>query len=130
MVVVPYDNPQLVIYCVVNQPNAADQAHSYYAQNIVREILEEVLPYMNIYPDEELTGRNADLDITGNNPPDHSYTNGVVEQTPADDTIEEIAPGDAAQDTTSQDSTTAQDTTTQDTTSQDTASQDSATAQD
>lgn len=61
----PYENPELVIYCIVDEPNSPDQAHSYYAQNIVREILEEVLPYMNIYPDEELTGRNQDLDITG-----------------------------------------------------------------
>lgn len=63
----PVENPQLVIYCVVNEPNAGDQAHSYFAQNIVREILEEVLPYMNIYPDEELTGKNKDLDVTGVN---------------------------------------------------------------
>lgn len=61
----PYENPELVIYCVVDQPNSPDQAHSYYAQNIVREVLEEVLPYLNIYPDEELTGKNADLDVTG-----------------------------------------------------------------
>lgn len=65
----PYENPQLVIYCVVDEPNVEDQAHSSYAQNIAREILEEVLPYMNIYPDEEKDGTNADLDITGNNPP-------------------------------------------------------------
>ena len=63
----PYDDPQLVIYCVVNEPNAADESHSYFAQNIVREILEEVLPYMNIYPDEELTGKNEGLDVTGEN---------------------------------------------------------------
>ena len=61
----PYENPELVIYCIVDEPNLPDQAHSYYAQNIVREILEEVLPYLNIYPDEELTGKNADLDVTG-----------------------------------------------------------------
>ncbi len=61
----PYDDPELVIYCVVDEPNSEDQAHSYYAQNIVREILEEVLPYMNIYQDEELTGANANLGITG-----------------------------------------------------------------
>ena len=61
----PYENPELVIYCVVDEPNSPDQAHSYYAQNIVREVLEEVLPYLNIYPDEELTGRNEGLDITG-----------------------------------------------------------------
>lgn len=66
---VPNDDPQIVIYCVVKEPNTNNQPHSYYAQNIVREILEEALPYMNIYPDEELTGRNADLGICGNNPP-------------------------------------------------------------
>ena len=64
----PYDNPELVIYCIVDEPNTADQPHSYYAQNIVREILEEIFPYMNIYPDEETTGKNADLDITGTDP--------------------------------------------------------------
>ena len=63
----PYDDPQLLIYCIVDEPNVPDQAHSYFAQNIVREILEEVLPYMNIYPDEELTGRNEGLDVTGVN---------------------------------------------------------------
>lgn len=61
----PYENPEIVIYCIVENPNSPDQAHSYYAQNIVREILEEVFPYMNIYPDEELTGVNAGLDVTG-----------------------------------------------------------------
>ena len=64
----PYENPELVIYCVVNEPNAEDQPHSYFAQNIVREILEEIYPYMNIYPDEEKTGRNEGLDITGTDP--------------------------------------------------------------
>ena len=64
----PYENPELVIYCIVDEPNTADQPHSYYAQNIVREILEEILPYMNIYPDEETTGKNANLDITGTDP--------------------------------------------------------------
>ena len=64
----PYENPELVIYCIVDEPNTADQPHSYYAQNIVREILEEIYPYMNIYPDEETTGKNADLDITGTDP--------------------------------------------------------------
>jgi stage V sporulation protein D (sporulation-specific penicillin-binding protein) len=61
----PYDDPQLVIYCIVDQPNVDEQDHSTYAQNITREILKEVLPYMNIYPDEELTGQNENLTISG-----------------------------------------------------------------
>ena len=67
----PYDDPQLLIYCVVDEPNSQEQDHSYYAQNIVREILKEVLPYMNIYQDEELTGVNSGLGITGT---DRFYT--------------------------------------------------------
>lgn len=59
----------LGIYTVIDQPNVQDQPHSNYAQNLTREILKEVLPYMNIYPDEEQTGVNADLTITGANPP-------------------------------------------------------------
>ena len=66
------ENPELVIYCIVDEPNSPDQAHSYYAQNIVREVLEEILPYMNIFKDEETTGKNANLDITGTDP----YFNG------------------------------------------------------
>lgn len=77
---VPYDDPQLVIYTVINQPNVGDEAHSSYAQNITREILKEVLPYMNVYPDEEQTGINADFDITGNNPPIGNQTTGEPEQ--------------------------------------------------
>lgn len=61
----PVENPQLVIYCVVDEPNVEIQWHSTFAQNIVREILEEVLPYMNIYRDEEETGIHAGWDIRG-----------------------------------------------------------------
>ena len=63
----PYENPQIMIYCIVDEPNVKDEAHSYFAQNIVREIMEEVLPYMNIYPDEKKTGKNKGLDVTGEN---------------------------------------------------------------
>jgi stage V sporulation protein D (sporulation-specific penicillin-binding protein) len=87
---VPYDDPQLVIYCIIDEPNVADEAHSSYAQNIVREILEEVLPYMNIYPDEELTGANENLTISGS---DVFEDEKPVEET--GDTSEGDAEGDA-----------------------------------
>ena len=76
----PYENPELVIYCVVDEPNSPDQAHSYYAQNIVREVLEEVLPYLNIYPDEEFTGKNVNLDITGTDVFFYGERDGVYER--------------------------------------------------
>ena len=90
----PYENPELVIYCIVDEPNTADQPHSYYAQNIVREILEEIYPYMNIYPDEELTGTNANLDITGTDPyfmgeRDGDYISNVTDVPEVDEPVEE-----------------------------------------
>ncbi len=60
----PADDPELVIYCVVDRPNAADQPHSTFAQNIVREILEEALPYLGVYPDEEIPGDDYDPEST------------------------------------------------------------------
>ncbi len=54
----PADDPKLLIYTVIDSPNAPDQAHSLFAQNVTREILEEALPYLNMFPDEEL---NPDL---------------------------------------------------------------------
>lgn len=61
------ENPQVVIYVVIDEPNVADQAHSSYAQNITREILKEILPYLNIYQDEEYDQEKVvDLDIMGN----------------------------------------------------------------
>lgn len=51
---VPQENPELVVYVVIDEPNVEEQAHSTYAQEIAKEILEEILPYMNIYQDEEL----------------------------------------------------------------------------
>ena len=51
----PADDPQIVIYVVVDEPNVASQAHATYATGIVRNILTEVLPYMHISKTEEMT---------------------------------------------------------------------------
>lgn len=64
---VPQEDPQLLIYVVIDEPNVEDQAHSSYAQSVTREILEEVLPYMNIQPDEEYDPESVvNYDILGN----------------------------------------------------------------
>ena len=51
----PADDPQIAIYCVINEPNVADQAHATYATGIVKKILTEVLPYLHITRTEEMT---------------------------------------------------------------------------
>ena len=52
------DDPAVVIYVVVDEPNAEDQATSTYAQYIAQGILSELLPYLNVAPDETPDGRN------------------------------------------------------------------------
>ncbi len=51
----PMDDPQVVIYVVVDEPNVADQADSSYAQTLFRQIATEVFPYLGLYPTEEVT---------------------------------------------------------------------------
>lgn len=49
----PYDEPQVVCYVIVDEPNAAYQATSSFAQGIWKEIMQKALPYLNIYETEE-----------------------------------------------------------------------------
>ena len=51
----PADNPQIAIYVVVDRPNTMYQDDAKFATRIVRNILTEVLPYLNIYMTEELS---------------------------------------------------------------------------
>lgn len=44
----PVENPKVLIYVVVDEPNVPDQAHSSFAQEIVHSVMAQVLPYMNI----------------------------------------------------------------------------------
>ncbi len=44
----PVDDPKVLIYVVVDEPNTPDQAHSSFAQEIVHNVMTQVLPYMNI----------------------------------------------------------------------------------
>lgn len=59
----PVDDPQVVIYVVVDEPNAEDQADSKFAQYIAQGILSELLPYLNILPDETSDGYIPETEI-------------------------------------------------------------------
>lgn len=68
---VPINDPEVVMYVVVDEPNVADQAHSTYAQEIFRKIALEILPYMNIYPTEEVDAATlAQLGLTNDDLPE------------------------------------------------------------
>lgn len=51
----PADDPQIAIYVVVDRPNVFPQDDAKYATRIVRKVLTEVLPYLNIFMTEELS---------------------------------------------------------------------------
>ena len=45
----PVSDPQVVIYCVVNEPGVPDQASSGAGTLLFNKIAEDLLPYMNVY---------------------------------------------------------------------------------
>lgn len=51
----PADDPQIAIYVVVDRPNSDKQGNARYATKIVRNILTEALPYLNIFMTEEVS---------------------------------------------------------------------------
>lgn len=56
----PADNPQVAIYVVVDRPNTLFQDDAKFATRIVRSILTETLPYLNIYMTEELSEKEIE----------------------------------------------------------------------
>ena len=51
----PADDPQIAVYVVVDRPNVGRQDDAKHATRIVRGVLTEVLPYLNIFMTEELS---------------------------------------------------------------------------
>lgn len=57
---VPADDPEIAIYVVVDRVNDNKQDNARYATKIVRNILMEALPYLNIFMTEPLTQEEAE----------------------------------------------------------------------
>ncbi len=51
----PIDDPKVVLYVVIDEPNVAEQADSTYPQVLFRQIATELFPYLGIYPTEGIT---------------------------------------------------------------------------
>lgn len=60
----PLDDPQVAIYVVVDRPHTDNQANSVYAQELAKNIMTEVLPYLGLYPDDG-TENTGDASETG-----------------------------------------------------------------
>ena len=49
----PQDNPEVVIYVVIDEPNLAQQAASYLSTGLAADIMKEAFPYLNITKSEK-----------------------------------------------------------------------------
>lgn len=67
----PADNPEVVVYVVIDEPNVPNQAQSSLATRLAKEIFSELLPYMNIFPE---TGEEVDGSTEEN------YEGGIFEE--------------------------------------------------
>lgn len=61
----PVSDPQVVIYCVVNEPGVADQASSGAGTLLFNKIAEDLLPYMNVYRTGVASETDATMDEVG-----------------------------------------------------------------
>ena len=50
----PVNDPQVLVYVVIDVPHVDDQPHSTFATNIVRQIMSDSLHYLNIFPTTDL----------------------------------------------------------------------------
>ena len=62
----PAEDPQIAVYVVIDRPNFENQDDATFATVIVRSIMQEVLPYLNIYMSEPVTDEEREeLDELG-----------------------------------------------------------------
>ncbi|MEG2441693.1 MAG: penicillin-binding transpeptidase domain-containing protein, partial [Acetivibrio sp.] len=60
----PAKDPEVVIYVVIDQPNVKDQPHSTFATVFASEVMNEVLPFLGIYPDTNIETKDKTKDKT------------------------------------------------------------------
>lgn len=51
----PADDPQVLVYVIIDTPNlpGEEQAHSTFATEVFQKIMQDILPYMNVFPDTD-----------------------------------------------------------------------------
>ncbi|MBP5659775.1 MAG: cell division protein FtsI, partial [Lachnospiraceae bacterium] len=56
----PADHPEIICYVVVDRPNVREQDDAKYSSIISRQILTEILPYLNIPMTEEVSDKERE----------------------------------------------------------------------
>ncbi len=108
----PYEKPQVVCYAIVDSPDVEDSGSSAYAGRLFSAVMTEVLPYMNIFPDTEIStegNQNTDTQNTDTQNTDTQNTDTQNTDTQNTDTQNTDAQNTDAQNTDAQ-NTDAQNT--------------------
>ncbi len=84
----PADDPQVLVYVVIDRPNVEDQANSTkYACWLSKDIMTDILPYLGIYMTEELT-EEEEAELAERS---EAVIQGYLEKRALEDTEEDIS---------------------------------------
>lgn len=87
----PYENPQVVCYAIVDSPDVPDKGSSSYACKLFSAVMTEVLPYMNVFPTEEVEdGSNTNTGQTSI--PEENVNNEETSEEPSNTEEESTTP--------------------------------------
>lgn len=73
----PQENPEVIVYVVIDEANAEDQAQSAFAVQLARDIMEEAFPYLGITKipgTDAVSGDTDDSDVPDDGSTDDGYT--------------------------------------------------------
>lgn len=112
----PVENPQIMLYVVVDEPHVEDQSGSGAGAKLFNQVMQDLLPYLNVY-----STNGDDVAYDGTEEP---LSSAFDTDTETADT--EAATEDAAAEDTSAEDTSAEDTSTDDASADDTSYDDTA----
>lgn len=94
----PVENPQVICYVIVDEPATDDQAHSSFASGIFRNIMRDVLPYMNIFRAGEDSEYAVLEDVVWGEAKNETETEAVAETSEAESETETKAKSETTTD--------------------------------
>ena len=83
----PADDPQALVYVVIDEPHVEDQAHSSYASSVFSQIMGDILPYLNVFPTTDLP--EEDQSIKSQLPQEEGITENTEGQEQDGETVQE-----------------------------------------
>ena len=79
----PQENPQVMVYVVIDEPNVDNQANSKLATTMASQIMTEILPYLGVEksadakaPEQKSSDSSASSDSSGDTPDDMATESG------------------------------------------------------